>query len=98
MEGSDDHYLFVRPGWISWSIWSSLKGEKVYIDSGSAGQACPAHPKNAFNTAPSDGSKDWKFNTAPGNTVEEWNAGNYVEANGAVLIHCITHDNLSPKP
>ena len=98
MEDSDDHYLFVRPGWISWSIWSSLKGEKVYIDSGSAGQACPAHPRNASNTALSEGSNNWKFNTAPGNTAEEMNAGNYIIANGAVVIHCSTHDNLSTQP
>ena len=95
MEGSDDFYLFIRPGWLSWSIWSSLKAEKVFIASGSAGQPCPAHPRNAFNTNPSDGSKDWKFSTAPGNTVESWNAGEYAEANGEVVIYCSTHDNLS---
>ena len=98
MEGLDDHYLFASPGWTSWSIFSSLKAEKVYIDSGSAGQSCPAHPRNVFNTDPSDGSKDWKFNIAPGNTAEQFNAGNYVEANGAVVIQCTTHDNLSSNP
>ena len=87
MEDSDDHYLFVNPGWISWSIWSSLKAEKVYIDSGSAGQACPAHPRNVFNTNPSDGSKDWKFNKADDNDVEsqDW------EESGVVLC-CSVHN------
>ena len=98
MEGSDDHYLYVGHGWISWSVWSSLKKEKVYIDSGSAGQPCPAHPRNVFNTNPSDGSKDWEFSTTPGITAEQFNSGNYVEANGAVVIHCTTHDNLSSNP
>ena len=98
MEDSDYYYLYVRPGWVSWSIWPSLKAEKAIIDSGSAGQPCPAHPRNVFNTNPSDGSKDWKFSTVPGITAEQFNAENAVEANGAVVIHCTTHDNLSSNP
>ena len=86
LEGSDDSYLFVKPGWVSWSIWSSLKAEEVYIDSGSLGQACPAHPRNAFNLQ--DGSKDWNFNKADGNNVEsdDWE-------DGGVAIHCSVHKN-----
>merc|ERR1712126_462719 len=67
LEGSDDCcYLYVGQYRKSWSIWSSLKAEKVYIDSGSAGQACPAHPRNAPNLL--KGTKEWKFNKADGNS------------------------------
>ena len=84
MEGSDDHYLFVRSGWMSWSIWSSLKAEKVYIDSGSAGQDCPAHPRNAINLR--EGAKEWSFNKAVDNDVhsEDWEEG-------GVELHCSVH-------
>ena len=84
MEGSDDHYLFVKPGWISWSIWSSLRAEKVYIDSGSAGQPCPAHPRNATNLR--EGTKEWKFNKADDNDAysQDW-------GEGGVAIHCSVH-------
>ena len=85
MEGSDDHYLYVRPGWESWSIWSSLKAEKVYIRSGSAGQPCPAHPRNAPNLR--EGSKEWKFNKADDSGVdsEDWEEG-------GVVIRCSIHN------
>ena len=85
MEGSDDHYLFVKPGWTSWSIWSSLKAEKVYIDSGSAGQPCPAHPRNAPNLR--EGTKEWKFNKADDNDVKrkDWEEG-------GVVIRCSIHN------
>ena len=75
MEGSDDHCLFVSPGWISWSIGSSLKAEKVY---------CPAHPRNASNLR--EGSKEWKFNKADDKGVdsEDWEEG-------GVVIHCSVH-------
>ena len=85
MEGSDDLYLFVKPDWLSWSIWSSLKAEKVFIDSGSAGQACPAHPRNAPNLA--QGYKEWKFNKAEDNDVmsRDWEEG-------GVVVHCSVHN------
>ena len=87
MEGSDGHFLFVRPGWISWSIWSSLKAEKVYIDSGSAGHACPAHPRNAPNLM--QGSEEWKFYKATGSGFD-WKEG-------GVAIKCAVHDDNSHK-
>ena len=85
MEGSDDHYLFVRPDWTSWSIWSSLKAEKVYIDSGSAGQACPAHPRNAPNLI--QGTKEWRFNKAVDSGVknQDWEEG-------GVVLRCSVHN------
>ena len=87
MEGSDDCYLYVRdgPDVYSWTIWSSLKGGQVYINSGSAGHPCPAHPRNASNLL--DGSKDWNFNKADDNEVdsEDWEEG-------GVVIHCSVHN------
>jgi len=84
LEGSDDHYLFVKPYRISWSIWSSLKAEKVYIKSGNAGQPCPAHPRNAPNLR--YGTKEWKFNKADDNYVytQDWEEG-------GVVLHCSVH-------
>ena len=84
MEGSDDCYLYVGHGWISWSVWFSLKKEKVYIDSGSAGQSCPAHPRNAPNLR--KGSKEWKFNKADDNSVKNRDWGE-----GGVVLHCSVH-------
>ena len=82
MEGSDDHYLFVRHG--CWSIWSSLEAEKVYINSGSAGQPCPAHPRNASHLE--DETKEWSFNKADDNDVDskDWEEG-------GVVLHCSVH-------
>ena len=87
MEGSDDYrYLYVGPEWVSWAIWSSLTGEEIFIDSGSCGQACPAHPRNAHNSR--EGSRDWKFNREDDNDVdsEDW-------GEGGVVIHCSVHNN-----
>ena len=84
MEGSDDHYLYVGPGWTSWSVWSSLKKEKVYIDSGSAGQPCPAHPRNALNLIKK--KEGWMFNKADDNSVK-----NRVWGKDGVLLHCSVH-------
>ena len=87
MEGSDDFYLFVKSGWTSWSVWSSLKAEKVLIASGSAGQACPAHTRNAPNLA--EGFKEWKFNKAEDHGVYcvilDWKEG-------GVAIRCSVHN------
>ena len=44
LEGSVDRYLFVKPGWLNWSIRSSLDAEERFIESGSSGESCPAHP------------------------------------------------------
>jgi len=76
LEGSDDHFLFADGG--DWSICSSLKKEKVYIRSGSGGQACPAHPRNASNVW--FGIKEWKFNKAD----DDWEEG-------GVVLHCSVH-------
>ena len=84
MEGSDDHYLFVNPDWTCWAIWSSLKAEKFYIESGSAGQACPAHPRNASHLE--DETKEWSFNKADDNDVDSEDL-----EEGGVVLHCSVH-------
>ena len=91
LEGSDDCYLFVRDQWTSWSIWSSLSGEQVYIDSGSAGQACPAHPRNASNLR--FGENDWKINKADGNYPDIMMPGHDDWEEGGVVFRCSLHTN-----
>ena len=86
MEGSDDFYLYVGNGKISWSIWSSLKEEKIFLDSGSASHPCPAHPSNASNEMEDCDTKEWKFNTA-----EDKGDGNVDWKEGGVVINCSTH-------
>ena len=63
LEGSSDFYLFVKPGKTNWAIWSNLaKYGQRYIRSGSAGQACPAYPRNKFSKRFE--INDWGFNKA----------------------------------
>ena len=71
-------------GWISWIVWSSLKEEKVFVDSGSASHPCPAHPSNISNDL--DGTKNWKFNTA-----EDKGAQDDDLEEGGVLVSCSVH-------
>ena len=80
LEGSDDFYLYVGNGQESWSIWSSLKKEKIFLDSGSASHPCPAHPSNASNDR--NVTKEWKFNTAEDKVILK---------EGGVVINCSTH-------
>ena len=88
LEGSDDCYLYVRdgPDVYNWSIWSSLKGGQIYINSASAGQACPAHPTNASNVW--DGYNDWRVKKKRGNA----SGGNDWEE-GGVVVRCSVHNN-----
>ena len=87
LEGGEDCYLFV--GSALWSFWSSLEEEQVFIASGSAGQACPAHPRNAFNDA--EGSRDWRFNKSEGNRVEGLLVPGADVGVGGVVIRCAVH-------
>ena len=88
MEGPSDRVLYVGHSWISWSIWSSLKKEKVYIDSGSAGHPCPGHPRNATNLNLREGIKEWKFNKAKNNAPND--NGDDLEE-GGVFVRCSVH-------
>jgi len=87
LEGSSDFYFFVKPGKVNWAIWSNLKATKRYIRSGSAGQACPAHPSNKINKRLD--FNDWSFNKAEDDDDEEdW------EEEG-VVVQCTVHEHSS---
>ena len=70
MEGSFGCYLFVKPDYNNWRIWSDLKGEKRFIRSGSAGLRCPARPESKFSKR--SNTNDWSFNKAGENNKEDW--------------------------
>ena len=84
MEGSDNFYLYVRNGGISWAVYSSLKREKVFVKSGSASHPCPAHPSNAPNDW--QGTKEWRFNAAEDKSVQ-----NADLKESGVVISCSVH-------
>ena len=75
----------MKPGYLSWSIRSSLDAEKSFIYSGSAGESCPAHPSNFFLHQQSYKQNNWKFNKAGENQDE-----NFEE--GGVIVCCSVHD------
>ena len=87
LEGSSDFYLFVEPERTNWAIWSNLKAEERFIRSGSAGQACPAHPRNKINKRFED--NDWEFNKAKEyDSKEDWEEG-------GVTVQCTVHEHCS---
>ena len=87
LEGSSDFYLFVKPGFSTWAIRSNLESAQRFIRSGSAGQACPAHPRNKFSKR--GDSKDWGFNKAKEDDDEEdWEEG-------GVVVQCSVHQHCS---
>ena len=86
-EGSSDFYLFVKSKGSQWTICSNLNADKSFISSGSAGQACPAHPQNKFNKR--DNLNDWSVNKAKEDSKEEdW------EERG-VVVQCNVHEHCS---
>ena len=89
-EGSTDCYLFVKPDFVltSWTISSTLKAEKRFIKSGSAGMACPAHPKNKVNKR----IKDWSFTNDGVAGKEKFKEGG---KEGGVVVQCTAHDQCS---
>ena len=83
LEGSSDFYLFVKPGYSFWAIRSNLESDQSYIKSGSAGQACPAHPQNKFSKRYD--ANDWLFNKAKeDDDKEDWEEG-------GVFVQCKIH-------
>ena len=87
LDGPSDFYIFVKPGYTQWGIFSNLKADKGYIISGSAGQACPAHPQNKFSK--SSHLNDWLFNKAEDdNDKEDWEVG-------GVVVQCTVHEYCS---
>ena len=87
LEDAPDCYLFVKPGVSSWHISSDQKSENSYLKSQSAGQECPAHPRNTLSTI-SSLLKGWMFNNNNDeNAKEDW------EMEGGFSILCTTHDD-----
>ena len=85
LKGSSDFYLSVKYG--CWTIWSNLKSDKKYVQSGSAGQACPAHPRNKVNKKFEE--NDWSFNKAKDDDdKEDWEEG-------GVIVQCTVHEHCS---
>ena len=85
LEGSVDRYLFVNPLNLYWSIRSFLDAEKQFIESGSAGESCPAHPSNFSLHHPASQRNNWQFNKAGENQEEKFEEG-------GVLVRCSVHD------
>ena len=86
LEGSDDRYLFVKPGKVAWSICPDLKGENWYIRSGNAGPRCPASPESKFNKRWNQ--NDWSFNKAGEDGKDDWKEG-------GIIVKCSVHDQSS---
>ena len=88
-EGPSDFYLFVKHEEYKWAICSNLKAEKEYIRSGSAGQACPAHPRNRINKNRWVQCNDWLFNKAKEDDAKkDWEEG-------GVFVQCTVHEHCS---
>ena len=85
VEGSSDFYLFVKSKGSQWTICSNLNADKSFISSGSAGQACPAHPRNKINKEYK--LNDWFFNKAE----EDDNKTDWEE--GGVVVKCSVHEH-----
>ena len=83
LEGSTDCYLFSKPGYGNWAIWSDLNGEKRFIRSGSAGLRCTARPESKFSKRCD--INNWQFNKAGEDEEEDWKEG-------GVVVRCTVHD------
>ena len=82
-ERSDGAFLFLKPGFSCWAVWSSLDGERANLSSVHAGQACPAHSRSSIDQ--DRWLKDWQFKgTKEGKS--EWKEE-------GVVIKCSVHDN-----
>ena len=67
--GAPYFYLAVSTDCTMWSITDSLDSKSCYLQSSSAGAACPAAPSNAINTRV--GRKSWLFFDSKGKLQEE---------------------------
>ena len=75
----------MKPGKLSWSIRSSLDAQKMFIESGSAGESCPAHPSSFSYDNQSFKQNNWWFNKAGDNQEEKFEEG-------GVVIRCSVHN------
>ena len=85
LESSVDRYLFVKPDLLAWSIRSSLDAEKRFIESGSTGESCPAHPSNFSIHKEPFQQNNWGFNKAGENQEVKFEEG-------GVVVRCSVHD------
>ena len=83
LEGSVDRYLFVTL--LQWSIRSSLDAKKLFIESGSVGESCPAHPSNLSTNQKSYKQNNWQFNKTGENQEPKYEEG-------GVLVRCSVHN------
>ena len=84
LEGAFDRYLFVEPGYLNWCIYPSLQATRDYIQSGSCGQPCPAHPRNKRSDR-GDNYQDWSFDKAREDSEPDWEEG-------GIIVRCSVHD------
>ena len=85
LEGAYDRYLFVEPGTLNWCIYPSLEAPRDYIQSGSCGQPCPAHPRNKISHN-EDNHKDWSFGKSGEDSEPDWEEG-------GIKVQCSLHDH-----
>ena len=78
------HYLFVKHGTFSWAIYSSLKGEKGYLQSASCGHPCAAHKSNSKNEKYKNTA--WRVNNSKEEGEEDWKV-----TTTEILVSCETH-------
>ena len=77
-ERSDGAFLFMKPSFSCWAVWSSLDGERPFQC-----QASPAHSRNSIDQ--DRWLKDWQFkDTKEGKS--DWKEE-------GVVIKCSVHDN-----
>ena len=68
--GSPYFYLAVSTDCTTWAITDSLDSKSGYMQSSSAGAACPASPSNAINARKHVGRKSWLFFDGKGKLQE----------------------------
>ena len=78
-ESGSEIFLRVSTGETSWGIGPDIDGDEAWIDSGSSGNSCPAHPRNALNNDPDYKQTSWEYCDGVG-----WK-------NGDIRLSCETH-------
>ena len=76
-----ERFLFVKLGFVNWSICSDLSSGKSYIKSGSNGLRCPASPESKYNEL--FNIEDWEFNKDADGEGDNF-------AKGGIVVSCST--------
>ena len=85
-ESGSEIYLTVGTGasnwWglTNWGISDSMDGWESWIESGSAGNSCPAHERNTLNNDPELKLTSWQYADGDG-----------CPKNGDIRLSCKTH-------